>query len=206
MEFRLIYEGPLPAQSGSNARLDEKHCIRKEMHKQLRNLWYVQAPLVGFATRKTILDDAATGEHREWTTLDEITQKYKHSGFNFVPLVGRHFGLACSLDILFLRRENPGAVITQGGDLDNRIKLLFDALRMPKDAGEIPNGTVPDVNEQDYFFCLLEDDHLITEFTVASDRLLAPLRTGDNQNDVYLVIKVKTKVADHRSTYIEFLA
>jgi len=65
---------------------------------------------------------------------------------------------------------------------------------------------VPKADEQDYFFCLLEDDHLITEFTVTSDRLLAPLRTGESENDVYLVIKVRTRVADHRNTYIEFLS
>lgn len=206
MEFRLVYEGILPAQSGGNAHLREKHAIRKEIHKQLKTLWYVQAPLVGFATHRMISDDASTGEHREWTSLDEIAAKYKRFGFNFAPLVGRHFGLVCSLDILFLRRENPGAVITQGGDLDNRIKLLFDALRMPKDGAELPTGCVPDEGEKDYFFCLLEDDLLITEFAVTSDRLLAPLRSGDGPNDVYLVIKVKIKIADHRNAYLEFLS
>jgi hypothetical protein len=50
MEFRLIYEGRLPAQSGSNAHLAEKHSIRKEIHKQLKALWYSQASLLGFAS------------------------------------------------------------------------------------------------------------------------------------------------------------
>jgi hypothetical protein len=60
--------------------------------------------------------------------------------------------------------------------------------------------------EKDYFFCLLEDDLLITEFTVTSDRLLAPLRSGDGPNDVYLVMKVKTKIANHCKAYLEFLS
>ena len=204
MEFRLIYEGILPA-SGSGTHVNEKHIIRKEIHKQLKALWHVQAPLVGFATHKMFQDDPATGERREWTELDDIARQYIKFGFNFVPLVGRHFGLVCGLDILFLRRENPGAVITQGGDLDNRIKVLFDALRMPKDVNELPKGAVPDEDEKKRFFCLLEDDLLVTEFSVTSDRLLAPLRSAESQSDVYLVIKVKTKVADHHNTYYEFL-
>src|SRR6266849_6098917 len=52
-------------------------------------------------------------------------------GKQFVPLVRQSLALACSLDILFLRREEPGSLILQGGDIDNRIKTLFDALKMP---------------------------------------------------------------------------
>ena len=60
----------------------------------------------------------------------------------FQPLVRESFALKCGLDILFLRQESPGKVY-QGGDLDNRIKTLLDALSVPqapehvvKDGGE----------------------------------------------------------------------
>lgn len=203
MEFRLIYEGELPVARAGSARLDEKHAIRKQIHKQLAALWKVQQPLVGIATRRTVVEDAKTGTRHEWSGLDEIARTYNRAGFNFVPLISKLFGLVCSLDILFLRRESPGQIITHGGDLDNRVKTLFDALRMPKDATELPSGATPEQGEE-YFYCLLEDDALITEFSATTDRLLAPLRDREDANDVYLVIKVKAMISDPRQAYIEF--
>ena len=36
LEFRLTYEGPLLAATGSNTRIEHKHDIRKTLHPQLR--------------------------------------------------------------------------------------------------------------------------------------------------------------------------
>jgi hypothetical protein len=88
-----------------------------------------------------------------------------------------------------LRPEPPGALITQGGDIDNRLKTLFDALRMPHNLSELPKGSVPDV-DQDPFFCLLEDDNLITAVSVKTDRLLVPT---ENKNEVHLDIQIETR-------------
>ena len=46
---------------------------------------------------------------------------------------------------------------------------------------------------EDPFFCLLEDDRLITDFKVTTDRLLTP--PGETrENDVKLIIHVKTQI------------
>jgi hypothetical protein len=82
------------------------------------------------------------------------------------------FGLACSLDILFLRRDSPGNLVRSGGDIDNRINTLFDALRRPENGEEVA-GFPPGPNE-DPFFCLMETDSLVTEVSVITDRLLLP--------------------------------
>jgi hypothetical protein len=88
-----------------------------------------------------------------------------------------------------LRPEAPGSVITQGSDIDNRLKTLFDSLRMPKNLNELPSGISPsDIDNP--FFCLLEDDNLITKVSVTTDRLL---RIDSQQNDVLLVIHVVIK-------------
>jgi hypothetical protein len=192
MEFRLIYEGPLPAATNS-ARIPEKHAIRKQIHKRLKELWRVRAPLAVFSSAAP----------QQFDMLKQIAKTYARAGFDFIPLVSQFFGLACSLDILFLRRENPGKVITQGGDLDNRIKTLFDALRMPKDGSELPSGAEAEFAGE-YFYCLLQDDALVTDFIVTTDRLLGPLREGETENDVYLVIKVVTTIVDHSVAYVEF--
>jgi hypothetical protein len=39
VEFRLIYRGNLPAEGRQGGRTREKQFIRKEFHKQLRELW-----------------------------------------------------------------------------------------------------------------------------------------------------------------------
>jgi hypothetical protein len=109
-------------------------------------------------------------------------------GVTFVPVVYEALFLVARLDILFLRPEEPGKVVTQGGDLDNRIKTLLDGLRVPK-AGELPEGTA----HTDPMWCLLEDDALVTEFAVRADRLLAPT-AGD---EVLLVITVTVGASRH---------
>ena len=53
------------------------------------------------------------------------------NGNRFVPLVSKAGGFTCSLDILFLRRDDPEGPIESGGDIDNRLKVLLDGLRMP---------------------------------------------------------------------------
>jgi len=76
--------------------------------------------------------------------------------------------LIAELDILLLRNEVPGRIIVDGGDIDNRLKTLFDALRCPHSAEEA--GAQPDSDSAIY--TLLEDDSLITAVGVTTDRLL----------------------------------
>lgn len=109
--------------------------------------------------------------------------------YQFVPLVTSKIHLVCRLDVLLLRPGEPGRLVQHGGDLDNRIKTLFDALRVPK-AGELPSGDAgPQQGERPHFYCLLEDDARITSFNVESDRLLDPA----GPDEVVLVVRVETK-------------
>jgi hypothetical protein len=163
MEFRLVYQGPLPAASG-NTRTKIKHHIRKALHPQLKELWYADRFLRKYYM--TLEDDG----HRRF---ERLADKYKICGDPFLPLVGTAAGdEACALDILFLRRDHPGDLIKHGGDLDNRMKVLLDALRIPIECQEVC-GEKPTADE-DPFFCLLQDDRLITELRIVTDRLLTP--------------------------------
>jgi len=129
---------------------------------------------------------------------------YERCGKTFIPLLTAHRGLACALDILFLRRDAPGRVI-QGGDIDNRLKVLFDGLRIPVDCGEIPNSWIPEENEKP-LFCLLDDDKIITTLNVTTDRLLSPMGDGEAVNDVELIIKVSAIITDFEKAPWGFLA
>ncbi|MEA2239353.1 MAG: hypothetical protein QOC81_4077 [Thermoanaerobaculia bacterium] len=46
--------------------------------------------------------------------------------------------------------------------------------------------------DEDPFFCVVEDDSLITEIKVTTDRLLEPLRDDEHIHDVHIIINVKT--------------
>jgi hypothetical protein len=106
---------------------------------------------------------------------------------SYFPLVRKSLDLVCSLKILFLRQEDPGELVSQGGDLDGRIKTLFDALRAPDEDVEL---NYPQAQDETY--CLLENDTLISEFNVTSGRLLFAETT--KPNEVHLVIDVKVRV------------
>jgi hypothetical protein len=70
--------------------------------------------------------------------------------------------------------------------LDNRLKTLFDALRVPQNAQEI-KGYMPDIEE---FCCLLENDIIISALQIESFRNTA-VPPGAPQDHVRLNIIVR---------------
>ena len=171
MEFRLIYRGPL----ASNGDREEKQAIRRAIHVQMARLWS-QPPL----EESKLLVLAARGT--AGTDLRDV------GPFCFLPLVTRSRALVAELDITFLRPGTPGQIVGHGGDIDNRIKTLLDALRVPTTAGELPAGDRPQDGEE-IFFCLLEDDALVTRLAVTADQLLEPAAP----EEVLLVINVRPR-------------
>jgi len=195
MEFRLTYQGPLHTDIPK-----EKHILRKEFHKQLKELWK-QDPSLRYQSEARFIvntirntrqiipitgDPSLNPQAKTW--VDYVADEHQRLGGRFVPLVSKFGGFTCSLDILFLRRDQPGAIIKkQGGDIDRRLIVLFDALRMPDTVGELFG--FPLDSDEDPFYCLLEDDALITRVSVTTDRLLIP-QTEDSSSHVHLVVLV----------------
>ena len=181
VNFRLTYSGPLKAASQTDTRRKEKHAMRLDFDKQLDVLFgddeLLQKPFT--------LKDPKFGE-----TIAELGTKYRRGDYAFWPIVRKSMHMVCDLDILFLRRGVPGKVIAGNGDLDNRVKVVFDALRVPADENEL-RGTPPHPNRG--ILCLLEDDSLITGFRVTSDRILESDKP-ETKNDVRLIIGVEIKV------------
>jgi hypothetical protein len=200
VRFKLVYEGKLLATKSGKANVSHKHQIRKAIHRQLAELWNFQFPLPTITRSQTILHDSKTGQEVRRSNRDDISDRHTKFGFRFTPLIERENGLVCKLDIQFLRRSGPGEIVEHGGDLDNRIKTLLDALQVPT---ILEDGEKPD-NDENPFFCLLEDDALITEMNVTADRLLTPVKTKDGdinssthpKHDVLLIIGVETLLAD----------
>ena len=122
---------------------------------------------------------------------DIIPDQYREYGYRFLPLVIEKWTLLCNLDILFLRRDVPGGLI-HAGDIDNRIKTLLDALRKPGNGEELAGNEEPQDGE-DPFYCLLEDDKLITGLHVDTDTLLDSYEGDVDNRQVKLFITVDIK-------------
>jgi hypothetical protein len=206
MKFTLTYDGELHAASRSDTRLEEKWAIRRALHPQLKELWMSNPTLSRLAKFPRI---GYQGDHRRWemhhtqelpalkqpefdTTINLLEPITVGRGI-YIPLVRESLALVCGLDILFLRKEEPGKIVNNsGGDIDNRIKVLFDGLRVPnKDQSDLY-----DSNDPEPFYCLLEGDERISDLSIRTDRLLTEPNSRPSQ--VRLIITVSVKVTEVR--------
>src|SRR6266480_1912891 len=146
LRFTLSYRGPLRADSAK-----DKQNIRLRLHDQLKLLWG------GFPFDKF-------HDHH----FTDVESKKLVGKVIYLPLVRKSARLMAELDIFLLRNEMPGRIIVGGGDIDNRLKTLFDALRCPHSAKEAGSQSHTDSE----IYTLLEDDSLITAVSVTTDRLL----------------------------------
>jgi hypothetical protein len=129
LNFTLLYSGAVPAE-GSSSRVKEKHVLRKAFHKQLKELWQVQPTLAKMAKSNVSVPGSAPGEYV--TYLEATANRYARCGYRFVPLLTPDQSLSCAIDVLFLRRDHPGGLVSSRGDIDNRLNTIFDALQLPQ--------------------------------------------------------------------------
>ena len=217
MKFTLTYSGPLPSSANDN-RAKEKWDIRKKFHPQLSELFrthpvlkgraitaVAQVPVAGpgiigaphGAIHAARVDFSFTSSSSDLTFL--FQSPVVQGGANFIPLVRKSLGLACELDVTFLRKEEPGSLVLQSGDLDNRMKTLPDALKVPG-----PSDMKAGAPDADPFYCLLEEDALNTGLNIKTDRLLD--KPNAPVSEVHLVIGVTVRVLHFSMETLGFLA
>lgn len=211
MQFRLTYQGLLLAEATRGgvlpARAEHKQEIRKVFHRQLKRLWEIHPYLMRQpdppGPMQWRLDQAKVPLMRHNNSVEGLANRFSMNGYRFVPLMTKDLEVLCSVDVLFLRNDPPGSVV-RSGDIDNRLKTLFDALTMPRDRNQLGSYTKPDDGE-DPFFCLLEDDSLITKASVETDTLLQPTDSAVDVNDARVTVTVKTNVFNVRKENIAFV-
>jgi hypothetical protein len=193
VEFFLRYQGPLPTCSRTASRTPEKDEIRRRLSPQLKDLWEKHPGL----NERIWAADSVERIIKGRGVFDQAGEPNKSpcyhipfKGWKFIPLVVRARRWVCELKITFLRRHEPGDIIG-GGDIDNRLKTLFDALRIPgnvdETVGEHQDGA------DDKVFCLLEDDALITSLSVDTERLYGPIDASSSEADVNILMRVTIK-------------
>src|ERR1700730_9095842 len=116
MKFRLLYEGQIAPRQ--NAKIEDIHAIRTAFHPQLRALW--EFPPLSNSAPKLI-------QYRAENDPGSIVLAESRGNCPFIPIVSKKIDLQCALDITFMRRQAPGQLIGDGGDIDNRLKTLLDA-------------------------------------------------------------------------------
>jgi hypothetical protein len=214
VKFTLTFDGALPSGgNGSKTAKKAKWVIRQQFHPQLVELWNLNPALKRIHKHSVVPKNsvfpwfeghhqgtegdgivplAIPNDHIDLCALvDRGEDKYK-------PIVRSSYALTCSLNVLFLRKE-PAGHIYQGGDLDNRIKTLLDALSVPHVDHKRPADCIID----NPMYCLLEDDSLVTGLAVKSERLLSRPDTPESQ--VHLIVEVDVRVTDSRSYNVMFL-
>jgi hypothetical protein len=184
MQFRLTYEGQLLAHR-DGAVLPQRslhvHRIRKKFCQQLKKLW-AEHPVLN---------------NKEFEKMPKLgsgmISTIQQNGFLWLPIVQHANGLRCALNVLMLRDGVPGQALS---DVDNRLKTIFDALRMAKDEFELGKDTKEKQQPSDGetpFYVLLEDDSLITQVSVTTDMLLQPVVDVKRDEAVRLVIDVTVR-------------
>lgn len=183
MQFRLGYSGPL-RHADINS-IKGKQTLRRQFHPQLKDHW----------ENISLID---TGVPKYQNYRDPQNEKLglieRLGNFEFLPLVSdaTAWNTVAELEILFLRPEPPGSVVKFKGDLDNRIKALIDGLRKPDNLHELPEDDSPQEGETP-FFCLLQDDRLVTRLSVTADRLLAPRSPYDVEITITVSVRARAK-------------
>lgn len=162
MKFTLSFEGALKT---GGPKAEPKHARRREFHTQLKRLWQVH-PLL---SRWHLPLD----QHRVAPAQDVLRKNHARFGaFEFVPLITKDLCVEVALNFHILRASNFKG---NQADPDNIIKILVDSLKIPQDAGELPNGAKPSDDELP-FFVLMQDDGLICKISSVTDELLQPIQ------------------------------
>lgn len=214
MKLTLTFDGKLPPCGNSNRRPEEKWRVRQHVSPQLKELWELHPTLKDCLTFRHIPKNKLywwQETHHQATNTQgprapdlendlDTCAEIEVSGYRFRPLIRDTLGLVCSLNVLFLRKGQIGNVY-EDGDLDNRVKTLFDGLQVP--TSDQIEASKPADDKGDLIYCLLENDRLITGFNIETRQLLN--RPGGSDFDVHLVVDVDIRVTHPRAYNRSFM-
>jgi hypothetical protein len=192
--FPLIFRGRLKSCQAKGLCAEDKQFIRGKFHPQIRNQFLnLRPPLPELVKAGTNFDVYQKGKNNRAWCLHRV------GNFLFRPLVIRdsEVQLIAELDIQMLWRGQPGNIVRRtdkkfdGIDIDNRLKVLLDALAMPQENQVTELKPSPDENPM---YCLMQDDNMITKLSVSTARLTVPPDTEESKSPEYVEVTVNVAV------------
>lgn len=129
---------------------------------------------------------------RGWRPIEDQVPTFK--GYSFFSAISKG-PVACNLAIRIERRGLPGSLFEHDGDLDNRLKTLLDALKVPRNENEVtdpPTSLNSQTKARGYCPCLLEDDSMVTGLSITTIPSLESMSKGH----VRITIEVEIKAHD----------
>jgi hypothetical protein len=186
VDVMLTFRGQLPTCSRTDSRAKEKADLRNYFSTQLERHWRqnreLNEKLEQHALRPAQVEKSRFLKFTHTPPVDNYFRPYaEFRSRSFIPLVISLQRQMCDLEIRWLRNEAPGSIYT-GGDIDGRLKTLFDALRIPHNDAE----AMLSMQDKLHCFCLLEDDSLIRNLIIETGRLLEPM---EKPSDIHLQLR-----------------
>jgi len=173
MEFCLHYYGKLKSRDNAAG----KHSIRQALNSQIKSLCDSQPFVQAFKDTKGNLKKGKKQLYIE------------HGKKRYWFMISEYLKTVVDLDITILVPHEVGRIVQNGGDIDNRIKTLFDALRVPSVQDEIPTSDSFDYSNGG-MYCLLEDDKLINRVSIRSYQDHDPI----DDDSVKCIIQAQTRI------------
>jgi hypothetical protein len=192
LKFTLKYRGRLKSAQGGGTK-GLVHTIRRTFDSQLKYRWQVTPELKRwmlppFSNHLAIRDKSI---RTEW-------YRKRVGNYLFLPLViiSDTRPLVAELDVRILWRDRAGNFLAKtddGIDLDNRLKVILDALTVPQE-NQLP--TVNPQNGEEQTFCLLADDKLVVKLGIAAERLIGDSEPGEPRDFADVSIEVVVRRGD----------
>lgn len=189
MKFKLTYRGSLratqarhPTACGPNKHWHLKHVMRESFHTQIKRIW---------ETRQFLLINQSMETPKPYH-IDTLAKRLRIPPWRFVPLVTEELSLKTKIEITILRVDHPHLNLwsERAGDVDNRVKTIIDALRVPG-----ANDGYADMHPgpgQDPFFVLVESDELFDVVHAETDHLLV-VPPGEDASYAEIVVAVTVR-------------
>lgn len=163
MEYLIIYHGNLP----SNGSKDDKGKIREILNDQIKKIW-------------------DTDQYKNLMKSRQSNKKVKDmyvsvADINYLPMISSKIKLYCHIKIEYFSNRSPSEIFTDG-DLDNKLKTLFDGLRAITSKQEKTYE-----KENQLYYTVLEDDNLVKGLTIETHQIFS------NDEDFYIITIIPKK-------------
>jgi hypothetical protein len=197
MEFTLFKHGQIKSKESPKG----KHDLRIEFHYQLKKLWGLSS-WDHDKNENWQKDPWKTNDLNLWKTNNKLyKEKLKK---NFICLVTKDLDMYVELKVNFYVPKG-----TPFRDIDNKLKTICDALKLPdKDK----QGNIPEyikyweqMDEENPLVCLLEDDELIYNINADTDYLLGSQKEFLKRKEMLCIINVKIKGNRYQGAYNDLI-